>query len=295
MAFGQGLYTYEVVDNWAKRPRGWPFVEVADVATDAQDNVFVLSRSPHPVMIFDRDGSFLDWWGGDLFIIPHSITIAPDGSVWCSDTGDHTLKHFTPDGRLLRVLGTRFLHAPEMSGQPFNRPTHLAVAKNGDLYISDGYGNARIHVYSADGTLRFSWGEPGKGSGEFRQPHSVTFDKHDRVYVCDRMNDRIQIFTLQGQFVTEWRGLHGPKDLTIDQNNIVYVAEIEHRVSIWSLEGKLLARWGDEGKSQEAGLFIAPHGIAVDSAGTVYVGEVAESHDKIDRGSRSVQKFVGAG
>ena len=301
MAFGSGEYTYEVIDNWAKRPPKWTFVEVADVAVDAQDNVYVFNRSEHPVMIFDKDGEFLDWWGADQFTIvghrgpgPHGISVAPDGTIYCADIGDHTIKRFTPEGKLLQTLGTRFLNAPQNSGTPFNRPTHVAFASTGDLYISDGYGNCSVHVFSEDGQYLRSWGEPGTDAGQFNLPHSVWVDRQDRVYVCDRPNNRVQIFNLEGGFITQWTDVHRPDKLIVGNDDVVYVAELDHRVSLWSMSGELLSRWGEEGESLEAGGLVSPHGAAVDSRGTLYVGEVAESARGIDRGSRSIQQFVRA-
>ena len=265
MAFGSGQYNYEVVDNWAKRPSKWPFVEVADVTVDAQDNVFVFTRSEHPVMIFDKDGDFLDWWGGDHFTIfgargagPHGIMVAPDGTVYCADTGDHTIKRFTAEGRLLQTLGTRFLNAPQNSGTPFNRPTHVVVASTWDLYISDGYGNCAVHVFSEDGKYLRSWGEPGDQSGQFGLPHSICIDREDRVYVSDRPNSRIQIFNLEGGFITQWTDVSRPNKLNVGNDDVVYIAELDHRVSLWTRDGTLLTRWGQEGESLEAGGLIAP-------------------------------------
>lgn len=293
MQFGSGNQTFEVVDNWAKRPKMWPFVEVADVDVDKDDNVYVFSRGPRPVMIFDKDGNFLDWWGDSQFTNPHGITVAPDGNVWCVDTRDHTVKRFTKEGKLLLTLGTRHFHAVKMGGEPFNQPTHVAIASTGNIYISDGYGNARVHVFSPEGKLLFGWGEPGTGPGQFVLVHNVAIDERDRVYVCDRGNNRVQVFNLEGQFITEWPGLHHPTALIFGPNHLAYVAELDHRLSIWDREtGKKITGWGDEGESREAGLFISPHGTTVDSRGVIYVGEVAETTRGVDRGFRAVQKFV---
>jgi DNA-binding beta-propeller fold protein YncE len=298
MSFGTGKYQYEVVDNWAKRPVKWPFVEVADVAVDKDDNVFVFNRSDHPIMIFDKDGDYLDWWGADHFVSisargagPHGITIAADNTVYLTDTGDHTIKQFTADGKLLMTLGTRFHNAPPFSGEPFNRPTHVAVSTTGELYVSDGYGNARVHVFSGDGKHLRSWGERGDQPGQFNLPHSIWIDNRDQVYVSDRANNRIQVFNLAGEFISQNTEVHHPNDLMI-RNDIVYICELDHRMSLWDLEGNLQSIWGEDGESQEAGGLIAPHGSAVDSRGVIYIGDVAESYKGIDRGSRAVQKFV---
>ncbi len=177
-------------------------------------------------------------------------------------------------------------------GPPFNRLTGVALSPSGEIYVSDGYGNARIHKFTPDGTLLFSWGEPGTAPGQFRLPHSVQMDKQERVWVCDRENNRIQIFNAQGEFLSEWIDTILPCDLSIDDEETVYVCELCKRVSIFTIDGKLLARWGNEGKDKETALFLAPHAIAVDSRGDLYVGEVSMTSAGVDKGPRTIQKFA---
>ncbi|NIM44588.1 MAG: hypothetical protein GTN80_02625 [Nitrososphaeria archaeon] len=176
-------------------------------------------------------------------------------------------------------------------GPPFNRPTGVALSSTGEIYVSDGYGNARIHKFSQDGKLLFSWGEPGPAPGQFRLPHSIRIDKQDRVWVTDRENSRIQIFSDKGEFLTQWTDVIRPTDVFVD-DEIVYVSELCKRISVFTTEGKLLARWGNENHDVNDPLFVAPHVIAIDSRGDLYVGEVAMTHSKIDRGSRTIQKFT---
>jgi DNA-binding beta-propeller fold protein YncE len=322
--FGSGNYTYQVIDGFFKRPRKWPFVEGTDVAVDKDDNVYVFCRSPlAAVMIFDKSGNFLDGWGrvGVEFSVPHSITVGPDGDVFTSDTGDHTVRRWTREGRLLLTMGRPYINAPEQSGQPFNRPTHLTVASNGDYYASDGYGNSHIHCFDAHGQHKFSWGGHGSGPGQFDTIHSVFVDYQDgdKVYAADRYNNRVQFFTPQGEFLGEWTGLNLANSVRRGTDGNFYVAELDHRISVLSPEGELLARWGDTGVELDdsnigsglptspsrnpmltgkvthepgPGLFCAPHGIAVDSEGSIYVAEVSESWTGLDRGGRSIQKFV---
>ncbi len=328
--FGSGDYKYEVVEGFFKRPRGWPFVECADVAVDKDDNVYVFNRGPYAaVMIFDKDGSYLDGWGriggrpetGFDFQVPHGISVGPDGSVYTSDTGDHTVRRWSKEGKLLLTIGTPMSSAPTQSGTPFNRPTHLTVASNGDFYASDGYGNSHIHCFDPYGELRFSWGGHGSGPGQFDTIHSVFIDLEDgdKVYATDRYNNRVQIFTPKGEFLSEWTGLNLANAVRKGPDGNFYVAELDHRVSILSPEGELLARWGETGAELDdsntggglstsfsrnpmikgkvmhepgPGLFGAPHGIAVDSQGSFYVAEVSETFLGLDRGDRSVQKFV---
>jgi DNA-binding beta-propeller fold protein YncE len=321
-----GRDRYAVVDGFFRRPRGWTFVEVADVGIDGDDNVYVFCRGTHPVMIFDKEGRFLDAWGEfgeNSFTFPHGLSVGRDGFVYTADSRDHTVRKWTSDGKLVLTLGSAHQNAPAFSGKPFNRPTHATVAANGDIYVSDGYGNAKIHVFGPDGQLKFSWGEPGKEPGEFNTVHSVFIDHDDddTLYVADRFNNRIQIFTPMGEFVGQWDGLHLPQSVRKGPDGAFYVAELANRVSVLSADGTVLARWGDgvelddveiggvalarpDAPSRDPmitgrvvndpgpGLFCAPHGIAVDSEGSFYVAESSESWIGLDRGGRSIQKFV---
>jgi hypothetical protein len=176
-------------------------------------------------------------------------------------------------------------------GPPFNRPTGISLSHFNEIYVSDGYGNARVHKFSRDGKLLYSWGEPGAAQGQFRLPHSICLDSSDRVWVSDRENSRIQIFSDNGEFLNQWIDLIRPTDLFI-RDRTVYVSEFCRRISIFSIDGKLLARWGNECHDLSDPLFVAPHTIAVDSRGDLYVGEVSKIYASVDRGSRTVQKFI---
>jgi len=308
MAYGTGKYTYELVDGWAKCPEGWSFIDVCGLSIDSQDRVYILSRSAHPVMVFDREGNLLTSWGEEFFKRAHGSYSGPDGSVYCTDDINHTVSKFTPQGKLLQVLGSKdqpsdtgyvqhsdlheSLATIRHGGPPFNRPTGIALSPSGEIYVSDGYGNARVHKFTPDGTLLFSWGEPGTGPSQFSLPHSMWVDKRERVWVADRENHRIQIFDARGEFLNQGTDLNHPTDIFIDDEETVYVSALSRRVSIFTIDGKLLARWGNQGQVKETDLFIAPHTIAVDSHGDIYVGEVSGTHDRIDRGSRTVQKFA---
>jgi sugar lactone lactonase YvrE len=209
MIQGQGEFRYELHEDWEQLPEGWRHGDVAGVATDADDRVYVFNRSEHPLIVYDRDGRFLTSWGEGVFTRPHGITIAGD-VVYLADDSDHTVRKFTLEGRLLQTLGT--VNQPSDSGYiapslttikrgagPFNRPTRLSVAPSGDMYVSDGYGNARVHRFSTSGELLQSWGEPGTQPGQLNLPHSVWAHSDGRVFVCDRENDRVQIFSPTGE------------------------------------------------------------------------------------------------
>ena len=306
---GSEDYIYEELADWAKLPEGWSFMEVADVVVDAQDRVYVFNRGEHPVIIFESDGSFVGSWGEDLFTRAHGVTVGPDGMLYCVDDGDHSIRKCTPDGEVLMTIGTPGEPAPAHSGQPFNRPTKVAFdPKTDELYISDGYGNARVHKYSPDGKHLFSWGEYGTDPGQFNLVHSVCTDSNGVVYIADRESHRVQIFDADGRYLDQWNNLHRPCGLHIE-DDLVYIGQVPTQlevnadypniggcVTIHNLNGHRLARLGDVWRGEGPGQFISPHGIAIDSHGDIYVGEVSFAaygqHLSPPREVRSFRKLV---
>jgi DNA-binding beta-propeller fold protein YncE len=304
--------TYAVVPDWGKLPEGWRFVEATAVAIDRRDQVFVFNRGEHPVIVFDRSGAFLRSWGEGLVGRAHGITIGPDDSVWLTDDGHHTIRQFTADGRLLLTIGDPDRPSPAHGGQPFNRPTHVALCpRTGDVYISDGYGNSRVHKYDPKGRLLSSWGEPGTDPGCFNIPHNIATDAEGLVYVADRENHRVQVFDAHGRYQHQIVNLHRPCGLFADPANggRLHVGELPShlavnaavpnigaRVSVVSLQGDLLGRVGGRFAGEKPGEFIAPHGVALDSRGDLYVAEVSFTakgrHESPPREIRSLQKFA---
>src|SRR5438270_8141841 len=138
---GSGTYTYEPVENWTKLPPGWSFKEIGGVGVDRHDNVFVFNRGEHPMIVFDCDGNFLRSFGEGMFPRAHGVFMAPDDTIWLTDDGDHTVRQCTLEGKVLLTLGISGKPAPFMSGEPFHRCTHTAMSPQGDIYVSDGYGN----------------------------------------------------------------------------------------------------------------------------------------------------------
>ena len=287
---GSGQFAYEVVVGWEKLPPGMGWREVAGVMTDADDNVYVFSRGDHPMVVFDKDGNFIKTWGEGIFSRAHGLTAGPDDTLYCTDDGDHTVRQCTLDGEVLMTIGSPNEPAELYNGDPFNRCTHVAVdPADGSLFVTDGYGNSRIHKYTPDGKLIKSWGGPGTDPGEFNIIHNIAADRDGYLYVCDRENHRVQVFDREGGLEDIWNNVHRPCAIYIDDEQRVYVGElgwgmsvnrdtpnIGPRVSIMTTSGRVLERLGC-GYGLDVGQFIAPHGICVDSHKSIYVGEVSHT------------------
>lgn len=299
----QSGWSYTADDHWARVPAGWTWQEVTAVAIDSHDRAFVFNRGDHPVMVFDRDGSFVMSWGEGVFTSPHGITIGPDNCVYCTDHFDHTVRKFTPNGQLLMTLGTSGkpsdtgatsidFRTIQYAGPPFYFPTNVAIGLNGEIFVTDGYGNARVHKFTPDGQLLLSWGSPGGEAGQFRIPHGIAIDQRGVLFVADRENSRLQLFSQDGEFIEQWTDVARPQQIAFDRHGHVYVAELGYkaamwpgiappsdhatggRVSVFTADGKLLARWGGGKNPTAPGDFYAPHDVRIDSHGDVYISEV---------------------
>jgi DNA-binding beta-propeller fold protein YncE len=325
---------FDVQANWEQLPAQYAHKDVTGVAVDSKDRVYLFTRFDSRILVYERDGAFVKAWGEGIFPGAHGLTIGPDDRVYCVDNGDHTVRVFTLDGDLLMTLGVPgkasdtgyvpgkkwVVHACECvlhGGGPFNRCTNLAVAPSGDLYVADGYGNCRVHRFTADGELLQSWGEPGSAPGQFYLPHGIRVDAQGRVLVADRENDRIQVFDPNGRFIAQWTDVQRPSDLAIGRDGLIYVAELWRpkgkrsfvhgeakedqpgRVTILDADGRVVARFGASSAERHApGNFIAPHSITLDSHGDVYVGEVTYSFAlrpgwvAPEHAGHQVQKFI---
>ena len=274
---GTGKYTYELKQSWAKLPPGETFGMVSAVSTDSQDRLYAFQRKDPPMVIFDREGNFVASWGNGSFLSPHGIFIQDD-IVYVTDRDSSVCLVYTLDGKPIQMLGRHGVHSdtgcerpadlvPRAAG-PFNYPSELVPAPNGDLYVSDGYRNARVHRFSTEGQLKKSWGEPGKTSpNHFHLPHSLVVAKDGKVYVCDRENHRIQVFSADGEFLAMWDDIRRPMDISIDQEGMFHVSEgvvdnSSARFSVLDDTGKVLARFDVRGSG---------HGSWVDSHGDIYV------------------------
>ena len=273
ITIGMGQYIYDYHSDWARLPRGHTFQTPSAVAVDSQDRVYVFQRSGPPILVFDRDGYFLDAWPRPVGELEdaHHIYISPDDHVYLADRDAHQVLKYTTEGNLMMALGTRYRAAMQA---PFNHPSDIAVSPSGDIYVSDGYGNSSVHRFSTDGRYISSFGSPGDGPGQFRVPHSLRVSGDGRVFVCDRENNRVQVFTADGEYISQWTDFKAPMGIHIDSNQIAYVTDQVPRLSVFNLDGELLAR----GRTFENG-----HNVYSDSLGDLYAVDVA---------NQRVQKFV---
>ena len=270
---GAGEYRYEYQPDWANLPSGMSLQGPSGVAVDSSDQVYVFQRQGPAVLIFNRSGQVQGVWQrrDGVPADAHHIHVGPDDTVYLTDRDAHQVLLYDTEGRLLRSLGTRDQAAMQA---PFNHPADVCVAPSGELYVADGYGNSSVHRFSAAGDYISSFGSPGSGPGQFRVPHSVRVSSDGRVYVADRENHRVQVFTAEGQFVTEWTDFKCPMGVHIDAAQVVYVTDQIPRISIYTLDGELLAR----GRT-----FEGAHQVYTDSEGSIY---------GIDTANQRVQKFA---
>ncbi len=302
---------YEAVAGWAKIPHGIWLREATAVAVDSEDRVYVFNRGNVPMLVFDADGNLIDSWGNETphegvttitdpygtkrkvwdgvqYVWPHSVRVDPNDDLWLVDVHTHTMTKTTRSGDEIMHIGSGEA-AVKQSGEPFNRPTDVAISPStGDIFISDGYGNSRVHRYDAEGNHLLSWGEPGADDGQFSLPHNISMVDDDHVIVCDRENHRVQVFTIDGEFVRTWH-VHHAVAVTRGrgEDDALYVAEqgpppvqfgvpnLGHRVSIYMPEGELITRLGAPLPGESPDQFLWPHSIATDSRGDVYVAEVS--------------------
>ena len=320
--------------HWEQRPDAISHRDVAGVAVDAADQVYLFTRYDHQVLVYTAAGEFVRAWGAGSFTNAHSIQVGPDGAVYCVDNGDHSVRKFTPDGELLLTLGvpgtpadTGYrtdvpvrIHNVESVARPagpFNGCTDVAIGPGGDIFVSDGYGNCRVHHFSPSGKLLNTWGEIGSGPGQFMLPHGICLTPDGRLLVADRENERIQVFRTDGSYLEEWPDVQRPSSIALTPQGDVVVAELWRpadntsfvadtigtdqpgRMSLLSPSGEVLDRWGASADDRAAeGNVIAPHMVAVDSAGNVYVGEVTYTYGikmgrvPEDHAPHQVQKFT---
>lgn len=289
------------VENWLTPPDGRVWGQVPTAQVDSKGNIWMLDRcggtncigkSVDPILQFDPSGKLLRSFGGGMFVYPHGIFIDTEDNVWTTDgqgkddRGQQVIK-FSKEGKELMRLGT-----PGVKGETpatFNRPSDVAIAPNGDIFVSDGHGgddtNARIVKFSKDGKYVKAWGKKGTAAGEFDAPHSLAFDAQGRLFVADRGNNRIQIFDQDGKFLEQWKQFSRPVGLFIDKSDTLYVSDSDsdaprnpgwkQGIRIGSAKDGSVREFipypGPEAKSGNN----AAEGVAADDSGNVYGAEVA--------------------
>jgi len=291
---------YELVKDWPRLPDGYILSQPGGIGIDTSQNIFVFHRpgrkwkllddefpdsliSANTVLMLDRQtGKILNSWGGNLFIMPHGLTVDKDNNVWVTDVGLHQIFKFSHEGKLLMKLGEAKI--PGNDSLHFNRPTDVAVAADGSFYVSDGYRNSRIIKFSKSGEYIFEWGKKGNKPGEFNIPHAIDMDAKGNVYVADRQNNRIQEFDANGRFLKEWKNKSFANlySVTIDKRNqhlfavdyLIIMDTIIKGSNIIECDpaGNLIAQFGRSGSYN--GPLCRYHDICIDKEGNIYVGDI---------------------
>ena len=254
---GTGKHVYQVSHPFGTLPSGMTFGNTSHVAADSQGRVYVYQRKDPPVLIFDGDGNLVDSWGDGQFVDAHGIFITPGDEVFLSDRDAHEIIKLDRRGNVLLRLGQR--EKPALQG-PFNHPADIAVAESGDIYVADGYANCSVHHFTANGEHVKSWGSWGTGPGQFVTPHGIWVDG-DRIYVCDRENNRVQIFSRDGEYVSEWTGFFHPMDVFVDGEGTIYVTDQVPGMTMLDREGGMITRIRTPANG---------HGMWVDIHGNMY-------------------------
>jgi sugar lactone lactonase YvrE len=248
---------------WAKLPAGtnWDG-STTWITPDGKGNVVVLVRVAPYFRVFTRDGVPVRSFGeAGLFDTAHSLSFDAEGNYWVSDSTHHVVKKISPEGKLLMTLGKEGEAGDNATTDRFNQPNHVAFAPNGDIYVSDGYLNARIVQFDRSGKfIRIIGGVQGGVPGQLQVPHGVAIDSQGRILVNDSDNKRVSVFTPEGSFVESWpfpsRG-----GITVLADDTVYVSDVNEGIVNIVKDGKLL----DSIKVDRA------HGLGVDVNGDIYV------------------------
>ena len=286
---------YHVVHEWPRLPLNTILNEVSAVAVDSHDRVFVLTRGGRKwpdegpmdttaidkstVLVFDGEsGRLLSKWPKSILAMPHSITIDDQDNVWITDVAWHQVLKFSPDGKLLQSLGQRGVAGED--AKHFNRPSDVAVSRDGAVYVSDGYGNNRIVKFGADGAFRKAWGTKGAAAGQLDLPHGLAVSTDGKVYVVDRSNGRIQVFDSEGAHLTLWRDstLKSAQAIRIARDGRVYVAcagesgpDDRTGVVIFDPAGRVIEKVGRFGNYD--GQFYDLHWLALSKSDVLYTAD----------------------
>jgi hypothetical protein len=291
---------YEVISSWPAGHKDLAWGAVAGIAIGPEDQVWTFNRGTVPVQVYSANGELLRSWGEGLFREPHQVRIDRQGDVWLVDSGQHCVRKYTPDGKLLLTLGTP--GEPGEDSSHLNRPTDVAITSAGDLFVTDGYGNNRVVHFDRQGRFVTAWGSLGVGPGQFSLPHSIAVDSQGRLYVADRNNARLQVFDQTGRFLDEWRDLLVPWHIVITDRDEIYVCGSspmrwpripipglvvgvppkDQLVMVFAPDGRVLRLYTFL-KGRQPGELDWVHALAVDRRGNLYLGDIQ---------GRRAQKFI---
>jgi len=260
---------YAMMPDFFQLPPGEHLIEPAGVAVNSKGHIYVFHRGKHPLMEFDSSGKFLRSIADDLFVTAHMVRVDPEDNIWTTDVGSHVVLKLSPEGRVLLALGR--MRIPGDDVLPFNQPTDVAWDRDGNIYVTDVYGNSRVLKFDKYGRPLLGWGMKGAGPGQFDTPHTIVIDG-DLVYVGDRENARIQIFDRNGQFLRQW-SLGHPFGLVITADHVLYMGDaIAGRILKIDPQGRVLGSF--TGPQPGQGPHFDPHQIALAPDGSIFTAEV---------------------
>ena len=263
LVVAMGDRRYRVERPWGELPHGTRLAALSRLSVDSDGRVYTFQRADPPVFVFEPTGAFRAAWGQGLISDAHGIFLSADDRVYLVDRDAHQILIFTTDGERLGTLGAR--NTPRFQA-PFNHPTDVAVAPNGEIYVSDGYGNSAVHRFSASGEHMTTWGRPGSGPGEFTTPHAIWVDRADRVLVADRENNRVQVFDRDGRFLEAWGDFYHPMDIAEDDRGMILVTDQVPRLSMLSPTGELVGRC--------RAVWNGAHGVSCNAGGDIFLAEM---------------------
>ena len=282
----------QVDTSWPEKPEGFEWAQMPGIVLDNRNQVYIFTRSSPAVQVYKADGTFVRAWNSGDPSGAHFIRIDPEGNIWTANIIDHVVRKHSPEGKLLLTLGQ-----PGVAGADkghFDKPTDMAILPSGDIFVSDGYGNRRVVHFDANGRYVNEWGQEGNQPGQFALPHAIVADSKGRLYVADRENARVQVFDTKGKLLAVWENIVTPWGLWLTKNEELWVCGAscvkkegtdEHIVlppqdqvlMKLNLKGEVLLRIPlaktavPPGKAGELDWV---HGIAIDSKGSLYLGDI---------------------